>query len=508
MEESAYSQSRIAKNTIILGLRMLITLAVSLYTSRLVLQVLGIDDYGIYNIIGGVVILLSVISNSMTSATQRFITYEMGQSDAGRVSEVFSMSLIAHGIICLAIFLLGETLGLWYVLTQLNIPPGREAAAGIVYQLTLFSVAVNLMGSPYHASVIAYEKMSFFAVISIVEVVLRLIVVFVLIKVPYDKLVWYALFILAVNIIIFLVYRFYCKHRFDTCSFRFKIDKAYFKRLFSFLGWSLMGSTASLGTQQAGNLIINKFLGVAVNAAYGVASQVNGAINSFVTSFQTAFTPQLVKLYSQKRMEQFYSLSNKSALMSFYILFIVAFPILLRIDDVLAVWLVEVPGYAGSFCALLILYSLIDAIQAPFWIGINATGNIKVYEIWLSVILLLNIPLSIIALKMGMAPYWVLIIRVALNAVTAIIRSIHVKVQLSFPIREYLTGVVARALLVAAVSTAIWLLIPHDSFGSSLAALVLFYVVSVMIIAAIIWLIGLNKEERMGLKDLVRQWAH
>lgn len=508
MEESAYSQSRIAKNTIILGLRMLITLAVSLYTSRLVLQVLGIDDYGIYNIIGGVVILLSVISNSMTNATQRFITYEMGQSNAGRVSEVFSMSLIAHGIICLAVFLLGETLGLWYVLTKLNIPPGREAAAGIVYQLTLLSVAVNLVRSPYHASVIAYEKMSFFALVSIVEVVLRLIIVVVLIKVPYDKLIWYALFILAVNLIIFLVYRFYCKHRFDTCSFRFKIDKAYFKQLFSFLGWSLMGSTASLGTQQAGNLIINKFLGVAVNAAYGVASQVNAAINSFVASFQTAFTPQLIKLYSQRRMDQFYSLSNKSALMSFYILFIVAFPILLRIDDVLAVWLVEVPGYAGSFCALLILYSLIDAIQAPFWIGINATGNIKVYEIWLSVILLLNIPLSIIALKMGMAPYWVLIIRVALNAITAIIRSIHVKVQLSFPIREYLTGVVARALLVAAVSTAIWLLIPHDVFGSSLAALVLFYLASVLVIAAIIWLIGLNKEERLGLKDLVRQWAH
>ena len=486
---------------------MLVTLVVSLYTSRVVLSVLGIEDYGLYNIIGGVVILLSVVSNSMTNATQRFITYELGRSDDRRVSDVFSMSLIAHIIVCLAIIILGETVGLWYVKTQLNIPEGREAAATAVYQLSLAAVVINLIRSPYNASVIAHEKMGFFALMSIAEVLMKLGIVYILLVVRYDKLIWYALLILAIAAVMLLCFVVYCHRKFATCDFRFIIDKAYFGKLFGFLGWSLLGSTASLGTQQAGNLIINKFIGVAVNAAYGVANQVNGAINSFVSSYQMAFTPQLVKLYSQKRMGEFFDLSKRSALLSFYLLFIAAFPIILRVDDILAVWLVEVPEYAGAFCTLLIIYSLIDAIQAPFWIGINATGNIKVYEIWLSAILLLNIPLSIVALRMGMAPYWVLIIRVALNALTAVIRSIHVKHQLSFPIRQYVTHVVARALLVTAVTTALWFAIPHTSFSSSIPGLIIYYAVSVIVISAIIWLIGLSNEDRAGVTKLVRQWV-
>ena len=481
-------------------------MAVTLYTSRVVLAVLGIEDYGIYNIIGGIVVLLSIVSSSMTNATQRFITFELGKENPQRVSEVFSMSLIAHGLICLALVILGETVGLWYVNTQLNIPAGRENAAHIVYQFSLLSVAVNLIRSPYNASVIAYERMSFFAYMSILEVILKLAIVYVLVVVPYDKLSFYAFLILLTNIVILLCYRFFCIRRFDTCRFRFIIDKGYFKKLFEYLGWSLLGASATLGTNQAGNLIINKYLGVAVNAAYGVANQVNGAINSFVASFQTAFTPQIVKLYSQHRMEQFYSLSNRTALLSFYILFVVSFPIVLRIDDVLSVWLLEVPEYASSFCMLLVAYSLIDALQAPFWIGINATGNIRFYEIWLSLILLLNIPLSIIALRMGMAAYWVLIIRVALNLITALIRCIHVKVQLSFPIRQYLLDVIVKAVLVMAATILLWVLIPHENLGKSLLGIFVFYVICVIGISGIIWLIGLSRSDREGVVSLVKQF--
>lgn len=504
-DDIAYSQSRIAKNTIILGLRMLFTMAITLYTSRAVLAVLGIEDYGLYNIIGGVVILLSVVSNSMTNATQRFITFELGKNNPQRVSEVFSMSLIAHGLICLAFILLGESLGLWYVNTQLNIPSGRENAAHIIYQFSLFSVVVNLIRSPYNASVIAHERMSFFAYMSILEVILKLAIVYVLIIVPYDKLVFYALLILLANIVILQSYTFFCVRKFETCHFKFRIEKDYFKDLFDYLGWNLLGASASLGTQQAGNLIINRFLGVAVNAAFGVANQVYGAINGFVSSFQTAFTPQIVKLYSQQRMEEFYSLSNRAAIMSFYLLFLVAFPLVLRMDDVLSIWLVDVPVYASSFCILLVVYSLIDTLQAPFWIGINATGNIKHYEIWLSLVLLLNIPFSIWALRMGMAAYWVLAIRVALNFITAIIRCVHVKIQLRFPIGTYLKDVVARAVLVLLVTYILWIVIPHNGFADSLIGFVLYYFVSVIIISGIIWLIGMNKIEREGLVSIVKQ---
>ena len=481
-------------------------MVVSLYTSRVVLDVLGIEDYGLYGIVGGIVVLLSIVSNSMTSATQRFITYELGNSTSERVSDVFSMSLIAHIIICFVVVLLGETIGLWYLRTNLNIPEGREVAANIIYQISLISVVINLIRSPYNASVIAHEKMSFFAYMSIIDVTLKLAIVFILIKIPFDKLVSYSLLILATNVVVLFCYRLYCGKKFDTCNFRFIIEKDYFKRLFSFLGWNVFGATASLGTQQAGNLIINKFVGVAVNAAFGVANQVNGVINGFVSSFQVAYTPQIVKLYSQKRMEQFYSLSSRAALLSFYLLFLVAFPILLRIDDILSLWLVEVPQYAGSFCALMIAYSLIDAIQAPFWIGINATGDIKFYEIWLSLLLILNIPFSILALRMGLAPYWVLIIRVALNAVSAILRCIHVRVQLLFPIRQYLTTVVARASLVVLVSFLLWRIIPHQGLNTSIIGLLLYYLVCLTILAILIWLIGMSKGDKSEIINLVKSF--
>ena len=261
-----------------------------------------------------------------------------------------------------------------------------------------------------------------------------------------------------------------------------------------------------MGTQQAGNLIINRFLGVAINAAYGVANQVNGAINAFVSNFQVAFTPQIVKLYSQNRLKEFYKLSNSSALLSFFILFLVSFPLIVNIDYVLGVWLVEVPSYAGVFCTLLIIYSLIDAIQAPFWIGINASGDIKAYEIWLSIILILNIPFSYMALRWGWEPYWVLAIRVILNVITAVCRCIHVKIQLHFPIKDYLSNVVFRALLVTGVSVLTWFLIPHERLFSSFGGFVVCYVLSVCVITAFILLFGLGRSERVVLQSYLRRF--
>ena len=506
VDDSAYSQSRIAKNTLVLCFRMLFTMGVTLYTSRVVLDVLGVEDYGIYSIIGGFVVLLAIVSSSMRNATQRFITFELGKGDSTKVNDAFSMSMIAHAIISLAIILLGETIGLWYVKTQLNIPVGRESATMIVYQISLLTTILTLMRSPYDASVIAYEKMSFFAVISIVDVLLKLLIVYLLSAAPFDKLIVYSCLILCTNIIVFICYYFYCQRRFDTCNLRFVIDRDYFKKLFGFLGWSLLGASASLGTQQAGNLIINKFLGVAINAAYGVANQVNSAINSFVSSFQVAFTPQIVKLYSQNRLKEFYDLCNSSAVLSYYILFIISFPIVVDIDYVLSIWLVETPQYAGVFCSLLIIYSLIDAIQAPFWIGINATGNIKIYEIWLSIMLFLNIPLSILVLKLKWSPYWVLGVRVILNLITAIIRCFHVKIQLHFPLKEYLIRVVLRALCVSFSVILVWYLIPHRWINQSIWSFLLFYILCVVVISAIIFTIGIGSRERNILLAFVKHF--
>lgn len=498
---------RIAKNTLILGLRMLFTMGVSLYTSRVILDVLGVDDYGLYSVIGGIVVLLTIVSNSMRSATQRFITFELGQGSAKQVSDAFSMCMIAHFIIGIIVIVLGESVGLWYVQTRLNIPEGREAAAMYVYQFSLLTTIVSLIRSPYEASVIAHEKMSFFAYMSIVEVCLKLAIVYILTISQWDKLVFYAILVLLTSLVIFFFYRLFCRKLFDTCNFRFIIKKDYFYKLFSFLGWNLLGASATLGTTQAGNLIINHFLGVAINAAYGVANHVQGAINAFVSNFQVAFTPQIVKLYAQNRLPEFYKLSNGSALLSYYILFLISFPLLVNIDYVLGVWLVDVPMYAGTFCSLLIIYSLIDAIQAPFWIGINASGDIKVYEIWLSALLILNIPFSYFALRWGWEPYWVVVIRVLLNFITAICRCVHVKIQLDFPIKEYLLNVVLRVLLVTAASIFVWFLIPHEHLYSTFGGFIIVYIVSVTVIGVFIFLFGLGKSERNLLLSFISRFV-
>ena len=508
MADSTYSQSQIVKNTFFLYIRMFVTMGVTLYTSRVVLEVLGVDDFGIYNVIGGIVILLSVVSNSMTTATQRFITYELGTGNKKRISCTFSMSMIAHFIICVLILILGETIGLWYVLNYLNIPTDREGAAMWVYQISMFTIFINLIRSPYNASVIAYERMSFYAYMSIVDVALKLFAVFTLLVSPFDKLILYGFLTMISNVFVLLCYRRYCKRKFDTCRFRFIIEKDYFSKLFGYLGWNLVGATASLGTQQAGNLIINKYLGVAVNAAYGVSMQVNGAINQFVSNFQTAFTPQLVKLFSQKRMDDFWKLSKTSALLSYYLLFIIAFPIFVNINYVLSLWLVEVPAYSGTFCQLLIVYSLIDAVQAPLWIGINATGKIKVYEIWLSTILILNIPFSLLVLSLGWEPYWVLIVRVILNLITAIVRCIHVKFQFDFPISQYLIHVVLRIILVTVIVSAMWFLISQFFAISSLVDFCFTYGISIIMIGMIIFFIGIDHSERLTLKAMIKNKLH
>lgn len=503
MADSTYSQSRIAKNTIFLYIRMFITMGVTLYTSRVILDVLGIEDFGIYNIIGGIVVLLSIVSNSMTTSTQRFITYELGFGDDERVSRTFSMGMIAHFIICGVILVLGETIGLWYVLEELNIPKGREAAAMWVYQISLITIFLTLIRAPYNATVIAHEKMSFYAYMSIVDVLFKLLSVSVLVFSPVDKLVTYGLLVMLTNIFLNFLYYRYCKKHFNTCNFQFIIDRSYFKKMFSYLGWNLVGAGASLGTQQAGNLIINKYLGVAVNAAYGISSQVNGAINSFVSNFQVAFTPQLVKLFSQNKMDDFWKLSKTSALLSYYLLFIIAFPIFVNIDYVLSTWLVEVPAYAGTFCQLLIIYSLIDAVQAPLWIGINATGNIKVYEIWLSLILLLNIPFSILVLSLGWAPYWVLIVRVLLNFLTSIVRCFHVKWQFNFPIFQYLIQVICRVMFVTIATTILWYASTLLYSVSSFIGFCCYYVASIIVIGIIIYALGIGKNERLQVLKII-----
>lgn len=502
--QTASNNKRIAKNTVYLFFRMLLTMAVSLYTSRVVLDVLGVSDYGIYNVIGGIVVLVSMINHSMSAATQRFITFELGKNDLKRVADTFSMSMTAHLLICAVVLLIGETLGLFYVANYLNIPPDRHDAALWVYQISLITIIVNIIRIPYNASVIAYEKMSFFAIVSIVEVVLKLLVVYLLLIGDFDKLILYTFLILLSTVICNIIYKVYCNRQFSTCRYYWFMEKSYFQKLMGFFGWNFVGALATTGTHQVGNVIVNFFCGTVANAAYGVASQVNSAIGGLVNNFQTAFTPQIVKLYSQGEMKALYTLMNRSALLSFYLLFIVAMPIFLCIDLVLNIWLVEVPKYAGIFCQWLIVYAFIDSLQAPLWKAITATGNIKYYEIWLNAVLVLNIPLSYFCLKMGMPPYYVVAISALLNLLTAIIRTFHVKVQIHFPVGLYVKDVLMRAAFVTTGYFVLSLLLLRVFGVNSLFSFVIFFILSIIVSCVLMITIGLNANDRQVVVSLVK----
>ena len=482
---------------------------VSLYTSRVVLDILGVNDYGIYNVIGGIVVLVSMINHSMAAATQRFITYALGKHDLKKVSDTFSMSMTAHICICFLIVVMGESVGLYYVANYLNVAPERHEAALWVYQISLATIVLNIIRIPYNASVVAYEKMSFFAIVSIIETILKLLVVYLLVIGSIDKLILYSILILISTIICNFIYKVYCHRHFSTCRYYWIMDSSYFKKLLGFFGWNLMGTIATTGTRQMGNVIVNYYCGPIANAAYGVASQVNVAIGGLANNFQTAFTPQIVKLYSQGKMKELYILMNRSALLSYYLLFLVAMPIFLYIDFVLGIWLKEVPQYASIFCRWLIIYAFIDSLQSPLWKAITATGNIRIYEIWLNLVLILNIPFSYYCLKEGMLPYVVVMISTLLNLLSAVIRTIHVKFQIQFPVGEYIREVLFHASLVTIGYIIFGIGVKRCIKIEGLFDFVVFFVASVFIIGILIYLFGINRNDRVTILNVIKaQYNH
>lgn len=415
---------RIAKNTLYMYLRMFIILAVTLYTARVVIRTLGIDDYGIYNIIGGVVVLFSFINVSLRSGIQRFVAYELGRGDADKTNRVIATSFVIVGIFSIIFFIVSETIGLWFVQNKLVIPQDRAAAVFWVYQFSVLTFIINLVQTPYQATIIAYEKMSFYAGYSIVEVLLKLIIAFLITVATIDKLIIYAALVFAVSIISLLIIAIYC-HRGLSVPVKLTGYKEQLSSLFSYSGWSMMNSSTVIVAQQGGNILLNMFIGVAANGAFGIANQVTAAINGFVANFQSAFNPQITKSYSAGEYDALFKLINRTSLFSFCLLAIIAVPFLIESDYVLSLWLGECPQYAVGFCNLMIIYFLIDAAQAPLWMVIHATGKVRFYQIWSGTITLLNIPIAWYLLYNGFSAYCVFTVRVALNGIIAIIRPFY-----------------------------------------------------------------------------------
>lgn len=454
------------------------------------LSTLGEIDYGVYNIIAGVVVLFAFVQTAMSSATLRFLNFEMGQGTPESVARVFSMSMTTHISMSLLLFILAESVGLWFVSTQLNIPPQRVGAAMWVYQFSVFTACVNIIRVPYHATIIAHEKMSFYAYISIVESLLNLLLVYLLLILRSDKLILYSVGIFVLSIVVFACYRVYCIRQFTSTRYHFFWDRAQYMKLLSFSGWSLFGSLGVVGASQGLNILINIFYGVVVNAAMGIANQVQVAVVVFMNNFQTAFNPQLIKSCAAGECDYFEKLICQTSKYSFFLIYIIALPLITAASSVLDLWLGEVPPYTEQFVQLLLICILIEAVATPLWTAVQAVGRIRNYQIMIAVIVLLNIPISYLCFHLGYAPTSAVIVKVVLGVVALFARGIYLSRVAQFSLMGYARGVIVPCLGVVMLSA------PISIYMLSCGGTLLAGGIAVGVAVLAIWGVGLTRCER------------
>ena len=436
------SNKRLAKNTLALYFRTFITLIVSLYTARIVLDVLGETDYGIYSLVAGVVILFSFLNGALSYATERFLTVQLGKKNLQKMKQVFSMSMTTLILLVVVFLILSETLGLWFVNSELNIPAERLWAANWTYQLSIVTFCVTVIRTPYRATIISNEKMTFFAYVSIFESIIKLAIVFCLQLSTYDKLISYATLFLMSTFLVNLIYFFYCKRNFVTCNYYIFWDKKLFITLTSFTGWNLLGNVTNIFTQNGVVFMINIFYGVGLNASLGIANQVNSAVTSFISGFQTSFVPQIVKLYSQSKTDELHKMINSTSKFSFMLVAIPVLILMLNMPLILNLWLNVVPEYTVEFCLWIVAGSLIDATTGPYYAGIMANGNIKRYQIAISLSFLLDFIIIFILLRLGVSPGWIFISRILTRGIiNMLIGLYYLKITVNFNVLHYLKNV-------------------------------------------------------------------
>lgn len=489
------NNKRIAKNTIMLYIRMLLIMAVTLYTSRVVLNALGIEDFGIYNAVGGVVSLFAIISNSLSAAISRFITFELGTGNNTRLRIIFSTSLLIQISIALIIILLVETIGLWFLNSQMEIPPNRLSAANWVLQFSVLTFAINLISVPYNALIIAYEKMSAFAYISVFEAICRLGIAYLITISPVDRLIFYSALMMLAAILIRFVYGVYCGKHFEESHFQFSFDKNLFKEMYGFAGWNFIGASSGILRDQGGNILLNLFFGPIANAARGIAMQVNHAVSMFIQNFTTALNPQITKSFANGNHTYMMDLLFKGSRFSFYLLSLISIPILIKTQYILALWLGNVPEHTIFFVQLILFYSLSESLSAPLITAMLATGNIRNYQIVVGGLQLLNVPVSYLCFRFGISInsiFWVALF-ISIICLSARIVMLHKMIQ--FPIRRFLVAVCVNAVSVFVVAIVLPLLLAWY-IQDSLIGLCLICVISLLSSILSIYYVGCNKEER------------
>lgn len=499
---SSNQAKRISKNSLYLVVRTVLIMIVSLYTSRITLEVLGEEDYGIYSLVAGFVLFFGFINISMERGTSRFLMYEKGTGNAVALKEMFNVAIYAHASIALLVIILGETIGLWYVNTHLNIPANKMIATNWVYQLALLTLVFNIMKVPYNASIVAHEKMSFYAILAMVEVVLRLAAIMALYLLNDHLLIVYALQFLGVTVIVFLCYRIYCKRNFPSCRFQRIWNRQKYFNLLSFSGWSTLGGAACIFAFQGVGIVLNHFIGVLANAAMGLATNVYNAMFSILSSFQTAYSPRLVGLYAQKEIEQLRNFIYTLGKYSFFVGALLTVPVCLNMPFLLKIWLGNnVPQFTSSFSILILAANFLDCIAAPGLICNQATGKVRNFNIIWSALLMLNLLFSYIVLKWGAPPPAVFAIRTIIAFIIYIFITIMMKVQIQLNAFRYISASLLKPLLVIAIPFSItyWISLHTHAW----AHLFLTSASFIILYAANFFFFGMTPSERNMIKDTI-----
>jgi O-antigen/teichoic acid export membrane protein len=487
--------------------RMLLTMAVALYTSRVVLQSLGVTDYGVYNVVGGIVSMFGFLNGALSGATQRFLTFTIAENNVKKTNEVFCTSVLVHAMLSIIILVLAETIGLWFLNAKMNIPADRMVAANWVYQFSIISAVVMFMSVPYNALIIAHERMSAFAYISIIEVILKLAVAFAIMAVSGDRLIVYAFLILSIQVTIRLIYGRYCKKHFTESQFHFAWNKAKVKEMTSFAGWSLIGSLASVLSTQGENILLNIFFGPIVNAARGVAVQVQSAVLNFCTNFQMAVNPQITKTYAVGELNEHHKLIVSSAKFSALLVMILSTPIIIYTPEILSVWLKEVPNYTVQFIRIIMLTSIVDSTMGPFIVSIRSYGKIRNSQILQGSIILLIIPISYILLLYFRNPQVVLWVHLCIAILAQMVRIIltcrYVQLKFVHVVQIYVPFLISLCLTII-----LSYLCKESFFSYSIINTIVFCAVSVLLGTIISLIFGMSKSEKQFVKATVLKHLH
>lgn len=497
MPQDVSNNKRIAKNTLFLYFRTILVMAISLYTSRVVLNALGVEDFGIYSVVGGIVMILGFLNNAMAGATQRFLNFEMGRGNKEGIRNVFSSGIAIHFLIAIVILVLAETVGLWFLNTCMNISESRVVAARWVYQFSLMAFMVTIVSVPYNAAIIAHERMSAFAYVGILEAFLKLSIAIAISYAPFDRLAWYAFLMFMVSVFLRIVYGVYCSRRFDECHFRRgNVDKALVRKMLSFSAWTIFGNLGYILHTQGIAVLINMFFGATVNAAQGIANQVNAAVSHFLHNFLTALNPQIVKSYAAGEIQAMHRLVSRGCRIAFCLVMMMILPLVLETPFILKAWLKIVPDYAVIFVRLVLLLTLFGSFSGVLATAKGATGDIKSYQIALTTIGFFHLPLSWLFFSMGYEPYYAMYVYVVIVIVLQIVRIWFVCRSLQWSIGSFYTNVVLRLVLVGCLSCALPAYL-HCSICESIGRIVLVVLTSVLCVGVCSLYAGLNGKERV-----------